>query len=217
MTKSLSRIDEQMSALEPDSLRYQVLEQAKNFKVSWIELGRFLYTIYNDKHYRTWGFREFETYCVKEIGIKVLTAQKLLRSYHFLEKEEPAYVAREKYQGEDAPRVPDYESVNVLRQAKNRKLEEEDYSALKKKVLDEGSPVQAVRKQYREVLEARETETESPEELREKRRQSSLKRYLTTLKSLHLELSANNFLTKKKLLEIEKFIKELEEEFALSS
>jgi len=215
MTKSLSRIEDRMNALDPDSLRYQVLEKAKDFKASWIELGRSLYTVYNDKHYRSWGFQEFETYCVKEIGVKVLTAQKLIRSYHFLEKEEPAYVASERYRKEDAARVPDYESVNVLRQAKNRKLEGEDYSELRKKVLEEGAPIQAVKKQYREVLEAQSSG--SPEELREKRKQSSLKRYLTTLKSLHSELAANNFVTKKRLHEFEKFIKELEEEFALSS
>ena len=209
MSKSLSRIEEKLNALDPTSIRHQVLESAKNFKASWIALGRALYSVSSDKLYRDWGFREFETYCVKEIGVKVQTAQKLLRSYYFLEKEEPAYVARERYEGEDAPRVPDYESVNVLRQAKNKKLEESDYTALKKKVLEEGSPVQSVKKQFREILAVQSEE--SPEELREKRRQTALKRYLTTLKSLQSEMTANNFLPKKKLLEMEKFIQELEE------
>ena len=88
--KSLRNIEDKMASLEEGSLRYHVLESAKNFKSSWIELGRSLYSVYKDKLYKAWGFNTFDAYTLKEIGIKKPTAMKLLRSYYFLEKEEPS-------------------------------------------------------------------------------------------------------------------------------
>ena len=42
-----------------------------------------------DKHFRTWNYLSFDTYCFKELGIRQTTASKLLKSYSFIEKEEP--------------------------------------------------------------------------------------------------------------------------------
>ncbi len=192
-----------------DELRHRVSECAKNFKTSWIEMGRFLYTVYKDKHYRNWGFREFEIYCLKEIGIKTLTAQKLLRSYHFLEKEEPTYVEKSRYAEKDASKVPDYESVNVLRLAKNRKIDEKDYSELRHKVLEEARPAQAVRQSYRQLIEAGNEESE--EELETRKRKTLLRRYISNLNSLKDEVETNDFLSKTKALEVRKLIGQLEE------
>lgn len=44
-TKSLQGIEQRMESLDRDSLRYHVLESARNFKTSWIELGRALYSV----------------------------------------------------------------------------------------------------------------------------------------------------------------------------
>ena len=192
-----------------ESLRSTILETAKDFKSSWITLGRYLYTVYQDKLYKEWGFREFETYCLKEVCIKMTTAQKMLRSYGFLEKEEPKFIKDNRYREEEPRRIPDYESVNVLRLAKNRNLDEEDYDELKQKVL-EGSPVESVRQQYRNFLEA--AKTESPDEIRENNRKSSLKRTVSTLKTLYRELSAHKFLSARKLKDMEILIQELEKE-----
>src|SRR5487761_2441298 len=87
-TKSIHNLEERMGHLEPESLRYQVLDAAKSFKSSWIQLGQFLFTVYKDKLYRDWAYQTFEAYCAKEIGIRQNTAIKLLKSYSFLEKEE---------------------------------------------------------------------------------------------------------------------------------
>ncbi|MDD5595453.1 MAG: hypothetical protein PHY94_04300, partial [Candidatus Omnitrophica bacterium] len=91
-SKSLENIEEKMGQLDENSFRYHVLENAKGFKSSWIELGRSLYTVLKDKLYKEWGYGSFDIYTVKEIGIRKQTAMKLLRSYYFLEKEEPAYL-----------------------------------------------------------------------------------------------------------------------------
>ena len=173
-------------------------------------MGRSLYSVYRDKHYRNWGYREFETYCQKEIGIKSVTAQKLLKSYYFLEKEEPTYVAKDRYEEGEPAKVPDYESVNLLRLAKARKLEEEDYAELKKKVLDEGRPAQAVKKQYREMVDAQK-EAKGEEEDPNKRQKLTLRRFVAMVKSLGSQVSSGGLFPKTKIVEIEKLVKRLEE------
>ena len=52
--KSLKNIEEKMQNLEVGSIRYHILESAKNFKSSWIELGRSLYSVWKDKMYKDW-------------------------------------------------------------------------------------------------------------------------------------------------------------------
>ena len=60
---------------------------------------------------------------------------KLLKSYYFLEKEEPHYLKNEYAASTQPANIPSYESVNILRQAKNNKvLDEEDYRDLKKEI-----------------------------------------------------------------------------------
>jgi len=81
-----------MSSLDAESMRYHVLESAKNFKNILDRAGRSLYSVWKDKLYKDWGFSTFDIYTVKRLVIKKPTAMKLLRSYYFLEKEEPAYL-----------------------------------------------------------------------------------------------------------------------------
>ena len=94
-TRTLDRIDSQMQGVEEGSVRHLALRSAKNFKTSWVELGRALYTVWKDKCYKAWGYITFDAYTAKEIGIKKQTAMKLLKSYYFLEKEEPAVLNEE--------------------------------------------------------------------------------------------------------------------------
>ncbi len=85
-TRSIRNIEQKMAGIEPGSLRYNVLEAARNFKSSWIALGQILYTVYKDKHFRSWGYMSFETYVKTELGLQKQTASKLLHSYYFLKR-----------------------------------------------------------------------------------------------------------------------------------
>src|ERR1700752_2981475 len=102
---------------QSDALREKVVEVAKKYKATWIELGQYLFTIYKDKLFKTWNYLSFETYCMKELGIKQLTASKLLKSYEFLEKEEPRITAHTYVEETEPKKMPNYESVNLLRLA----------------------------------------------------------------------------------------------------
>src|SRR5258707_896036 len=111
-TKSIQEIEERMQSLAPESVRYKVLDSARSFKSSWIALGQYLFTVYKDKLYKDWGYLTFEAYCGKEIGVRQATAVKLLKSYSFLEKEEPAFLRREALEERKPSQIPSYESVN---------------------------------------------------------------------------------------------------------
>jgi hypothetical protein len=184
--KSLKSLEEKMENLDANSLRYHILESAKNFKSSWIELGRSLYSAWKDKSYKEWGYLNFDVYVSREIGIRIQTAMKLLKSYYFLEKEEPQYLKSDYTESAQPANIPSYESVNVLRQAKNKKgMEEEDYQSLKKEVFEKGKDAQEVKKNLGVII--RQREELNPEEAYEKRRDATLKRLIGQLKLLKQE------------------------------
>jgi len=210
-TKSMQNIEDKMQDVNPDSLRYHVLESAKNFKTSWVALGRSLYTVWKDKLYKDWGFNTLEGYTSKEIGIKKLTAMKLLRSYYFLEKEEPQYLSSEYTEQSLATTVPTYESVDLLRKAKNNKvLDNEDYVNLKKDIFEKGRNAQVVKKDLTNLI--RQRREIDPEETREKERVGVMKRYLSVLKNMKKEIEISKLLPPNLLKETESLIKKLEEE-----
>lgn len=207
-TKSLENIEERMEQLDKNSFRYRVLGSAKNFKTSWIELGRALYTVFKDKLYKEWGFINFDTYTAREIGIRKQTAMKLLRSYYFLEKEEPMYLKEDYTHSQNVALVPSLESVDVLRLAKNKKLDEEDYLEIKKQIFQKGRDTREVKKDLTALIRQR-VELE-PEEARKKRKVATLKRFLSTLKALKQELEINKLLPALILKEADSLIKKLE-------
>ena len=152
-SKSVQKIEEQMGTLSPESLRYRVLESAKNFKNSWIELGQYLYAVYKDKLFKDWGYGTFEAYCAKEIGIRQPTAMKLLKSYYFLEKEEPQYLKKRSDEESKPTETADLDSVNALRLVKaNENISERDYEKIREEVLDKGQEPAEVKKKIKYLL-----------------------------------------------------------------
>jgi len=214
-TKSLIGIEERMGSLDEGSIRYRILRSAKNFKVSWIELGQSLYSVWADKNYRDWGYSTFEAYTAKEIGIKKATALKLLKSYYFLEKEEPSYLQKERAgtpAGKPAPvaSVPSYESVNLLRLAKKKALDEDEYRTLRSDVLESGKDASDVRPSLTGIMRSRE-ELE-PDEARAKRKDAVLKRFLSTLKALRTEAAHSKMLPAPLLKDAAALISKIEAE-----
>jgi hypothetical protein len=209
--KSLQQLEERMASLDESSLRYQILHSAKSFKSSWVDLGRSLYTVYKDKLYKEWGYGSFDIYTVQEIGIRKQTALKLLRSYFFLEKEEPQYLKEEYLQQASATEVPSFESVDVLRQAKTKKvLDEKDYSDLKKQVFEKGRDAVQVKKDLTALI--RQRQELEPEEVWEKKKAATVKRLMGVLKSLKQEAEGDKLLPAALLKDIHSVISKLEAE-----
>ena len=172
------------------SLRQQASEAAKRHKASWLLLGQYLQTIHKEKLYKKWGFLAFETYCTKELRIKETTAAKLVRSYSFLEREEPGLVRPVRTAEGEGPaeNLPHYESVNLLRLAKtNDKFTPHDIAAIRGAVLTKGLEPTEVRVEMKKILERKEPE-KPPAEVLNARRSAAIRRLLTVLTSVKNEL-----------------------------
>jgi hypothetical protein len=112
MTMAAEKIRERLEELPEGSLRRRVLESARRFKSSWLDLGRMLSEVRRDGLWREWGYKSFDAYCAKELFIRKQTADKLTMSFGFIERHEPA-MARG-----DAPRpAPSFEVIEVLSRA----------------------------------------------------------------------------------------------------
>ncbi|WP_026840395.1 hypothetical protein [Citrifermentans bremense] len=152
-SSSEKHIETIMEHLQPGTERYEVLDRAKRFKSSWVELGEKLLDVSKRAHFREWGYGSFEEYCVQEIRIKRGTAEKLTMAYRFMEKEEPQLIDRR----EELKPLPDYRSIDLLRQAKEEKgFTEEEYGDLRKRVVEEDRSHPTVLKKFKEVAALRE-------------------------------------------------------------
>ncbi|MDD4957306.1 MAG: hypothetical protein PHH49_07290 [Candidatus Omnitrophica bacterium] len=208
-TKAIERIERQMEDIDEGSIRYKVLDCARRFKSSWMELGQTLFSVWKDKLYKEWGYSEFDTYVLKEIGIRGQTAGKLIRSYSFLEREEPAYLVHRKEDGADTAKMPTYEAVDVLRRAKlNKNIDVEDYRKIRENVLENGKEAADVRKELSVII--RKNEELEPEEARKKKREIIVKRFVNTLKSVRKEIRMYKMLPDDILREAEKLIEKIE-------
>jgi hypothetical protein len=152
-SSSERHIDTVMKRLEPGSERYLVLDKAKQFKSSWVELGEKLLEVSSKGRFREWGYQNFEEYCVQEIRIKRGTAEKLTMAYRFMEKEEPQLLGAR----EELKPLPDYRSIDLLRQAKEEQgFTEEQYGDLRKSVVEEERSHPTILKKYKEVAALRQ-------------------------------------------------------------
>lgn len=210
-TKSLDNITRKMDDVDEESIRYRILKSAKNFKTSWIDLGQSLYAAWKDKLFKGWGYSTFDAYTAKEIGIKKPTAMKLLKSYYFLEREEPEQLRKDADSEGSAATAPSYESVNLLRLAKDKKkIDGVEYAALKREVLDSGKDAGEVRKSLAGIIKQRQEI--DPEEARELKRAAVLKRMIGTLKSLKRDAESLKMLPGPVIKDISALIARIESE-----
>jgi hypothetical protein len=168
-------------------LRDQILEHSKNFKTSWVNLGQALFSVFRDKLYYAWGYDKFEYYTDQEVGLPKQMALKLLKTYSFLETEEPTYLNQNFCDQREAVQVPGYEAVNVLRLAKAKKeLLKDDYLKLKKDVFEKGKDAAVVRKDLVAIM--KERKPVDPEEERDKRSQASIRKLYGALQSFKKDM-----------------------------
>jgi len=199
-------------SLNKDSLREKTLEVVKRHKASWVELGQYLYSIYHDKIYKDWGFISFEAYAWKELRLKQPTAMKLLKSYYFLEKEEPKVLNESLSPEKSTRQIPNYESVNLLRLAKeNKSVAEGDYETLRDAVIEKAIEPKEMRAQVKQIVLEQEEE-KNPAEVRKSRRNSTLKRLITFLATAKKELAADNLIPEQLVKQIEALTAKLEDQ-----
>ena len=109
---AVSRLDARIGELPEGSLRRKVLESARRFKASWVDLGRMLAQVRREGSWQEWGWSSFEDYCTKELFLRRATAEKLALSYGFLERHEP-----EMARARELRTAPPFEVIEVLSRA----------------------------------------------------------------------------------------------------
>lgn len=200
-----------MSVIE-DEIRGKTLQTAKSYKASWIELGRYLQTIYKDKMYKGWGFLAFETYCKKELGMKEAMASKIIKSFSFLETEEPKLTKPEFFEKENERPVPDLEALNTLRLAKNNKnIPAQEFAEMKESVLERGVGQEEIRAKVKRIVEESQ-DTESAE-YKKTKRNGVLRRAISALGAVRKECADSKLIPNYLLEQIFELTVKLKEQF----
>jgi hypothetical protein len=128
----------------PGSFRQAVVLAARRFKASWVELGKLLVKVRNEALYEDWGYPSFEAYALGELRIRKQTADKLTRSFSFLDRHEPQRMARL----EAAEEAPPFEVVEVLAQAEERgQLTAQEYKSIRDAIWNPDKPPGELRRE----------------------------------------------------------------------
>jgi len=164
-------------ATDDTGLRSTVAAAARRFKSSWFELGRLLVQVRSTDAWKPWGFSTFEAYCTGELHIRRATAEKLLRSYGFLQR-------HEREQLDASERAPAFEVVTVLADAEERgQLTERDYARVRDAIWDPKRPPAELRRELSERFPI-------PERTEDARAQ--LRRFAHTARRLAMELRGSS-------------------------
>ncbi len=155
VSSSMKKIDDKLDRLEPGSLRHQVLTSLRQFRASWVELGRLLNEVVYGGDYKEWGYDDFEVYCARELGLKKPTVQKLMVSYNYMKKYEGKRLKDfEEDEGQNLQaNIPDFQTVELLDKIRRRdNLPEEEMGELHRKAFDGEVEEPELRKELRQVL-----------------------------------------------------------------
>jgi hypothetical protein len=146
MSKAVERIAARIEDLPEGSLRRRVLEGARRFKASWVELARLLAQVRREETWGEWGFSSFERYCARELFLRKATADKLTASYGFLERHEPELARAREARG-----APAFEVIEVLSRAEAAgRLPPGGYQELREEVLGRGATPASVSRRLAE-------------------------------------------------------------------
>lgn len=196
-----------------DRIREEAKTFVKDFKTSWLNLGRHLYSIHTDKKYYGWGYNKFEEYTEQELGLKKSVCLKLLKAYLFLEQDEPTYLTENFKDDREPPRVPTCDQIDVLRLAKSKKeILREDYQKLRSSIFEHGKDAAEVRKDLTSLM--KERKQVDPEEERDRRSEAAIRKVLSSLKSFQKDMDALKLIDPELLEEVIVLSQKLEEQLS---
>lgn len=168
-----------ISEVPPGSFRQTVLLAAKRFKSSWVDLGKLLVKVRNEALFEEWGYPSFEAYCLAEVRIKRQTAEKLTKSFSFLDKHEPKAMS----QDDIVETAPAFEVVQVLADAEERgQLSAQEYRSIRDSIWNNDKPVSELKRELVEQFPAPESRQNDA---------AQLKRLASWARKLAAELSGN--------------------------
>lgn len=147
MATAAEALKDKTRELNPGTLRHHVIQAARKFKASWVELGKLLVQVRNEGLFTEWGYETYESYCLKELHIRRQTAEKLARSFSFLAKHEPEAVQTP----ETVQQAPSFEVVEVLAHAEERgQLSADEYRSIRDSIWNPEKPAAQLRREFAE-------------------------------------------------------------------
>lgn len=201
----------QFDNLNSQQVRALVQEGAKEFKASWLKLAQAVYGVHRDKLYEYWGYEKFEHYIEREVGLKKSMGLKLVKTYAFVEQQEPQCLRAEFFDDREAGALPQFEAVNLLRMARNNKdLTKQDYQEIRKSVMDKGKDAALVRKDLTAMI--KERKQVDPDEEREARSAAAVRRFMSAIRSFKKDADTLKLIPAHIVKKAEELIRELESE-----
>ena len=199
-----------LADMNPSAVRDLVQKATLDFKNSWRNLAQALYTVFNDKLYRNWGYDKFDQYTEKEVHIRKHTAMKLIRSYAFLESEEGSLHITDESEDKSSENRPSLtlEAADILRKAK-KSLDEDGYKQVKKDIIHEGKESREVKKDLTALIMKRRKDV-NPEEERTKHRKITINRFLGLLRAFKNEIEVLKILPGTVAEEIEQLLRSIQ-------
>jgi hypothetical protein len=154
----MSRIEDKLEQLADglksagdDALRLEVVQRARRFKRSWVEMAEALVHVQDSRAFERWGYSDLHEYCAKELRIRSQTVEKLTGSYSALRAHAPEVLARDGV----ARTIPTIDAVDYFARALERRggADEIEPSSelvddLHKAVFDEALPVETIKRKF---------------------------------------------------------------------
>jgi hypothetical protein len=156
----LDRLAEELAARGDDRQRLDVVQRARRFKRSWVDMAEALVAVRRSEVWQKWGYADFYEYCTDELQIRKATADKLTGSYFALREHAPAVLDRDGVEGT----IPSIDAVDFFARALERGRDRdgagteapaEVIGQLRRAVFDDATPVAVLRREFNPILHPR--------------------------------------------------------------
>ena len=155
----MSRVEERLEATArilaeqgDDGQRLELVQRARRFKRSWVEMAEGLLYVRQQRSYKRWGFEDFYDYCAQELQLRTATVDKLTGSYSTIRDHAPEVLRRDGV----ARSIPSVDAVDYFARAlepandgeSETDPDPEVISQLRHAVFEDNKPVQSLRRQF---------------------------------------------------------------------
>jgi len=183
MTRATDKLDEIAANLadkSDDAQRLELVQRARRFKRSWVEMAEAIVHVRATRAYERWGYADLYAYCDQELQIKKATVDKLTGSFMAVRHHAPQVLERD---GVAQP-IPSVDSVDYFAKALRdtaREAQERDgrdgrepppdevFDDLRTAVFDDNENVIALRRRFNPILHPKPEGAEDLERLEKTR------------------------------------------------
>lgn len=153
--EALSRREQRLLEEGADPLRIEILQRARRFKRSWLDMAEALLRVKGTNVFEEWGYADLYAYCEEELLIKRRTVDKLTGSFSTIQQHAPQVLEQER----DMP-VPNYDAVDYFKKALDAPEPQppEVMEELRTAVFEEGQPANMLRKHFNPIFFAKSNE-----------------------------------------------------------